>query len=135
MEITLAREKRTFRCSGAAKRRRRRTRWWSAASGSPLLDAETSSGCRARVACPTCGPKSRPCPGCGLGRVTKSVAESVVRLCRILRVKHVAEFYGLDWDTVKNLDVAALAEQSLPVDLSKVTTIAMDEFALRKGHR
>jgi transposase len=67
--------------------------------------------------------------------VTKRLAESVVRLCRVLPVKQVAEFYGLDWDTVKNLDVAALAAQLLPVDFSDVTVLAMDEFALRKGHR
>jgi transposase len=63
------------------------------------------------------------------------LAESVVRLCRVLPIQHVAEFYGLDWDTVKTLDVAALAERLLPVDLSTVTVIALDEFALRKGHR
>ena len=70
-----------------------------------------------------------------LGPVTRRLAESVVRLCRVLPIQHVAEFYGLDWDTVKTLDVAALAERLLPVDLSTVTVIALDEFALRKGHR
>jgi len=91
---------------------------------------------RYRVACPTCGPKREALPWLSpWERVTKRLAESIVHLCRVLPVKQVAEFYGLDWDTVKNLDVAALAAQLLPVDFSGVTTIAMDEFALRKGHR
>jgi transposase len=103
----------------------------------PILDAETHVWVpRYRVACPTCGPKLEALSWLApWERVTRRLAESVVRLCRILPVKHVAAFYGLTWDTVKNLDVAALVEQLLPVDLSTVTTIAMDEFALRKGHR
>ena len=36
---------------------------------------------------------------------------------------------------VKDLDVAVLAERVLPVDLWTVEMIALDEFALRKGHR
>jgi len=103
----------------------------------PILDADTYVWVpRYRVACPTCGPKLEALSWLSpWERVTTRLAESVVRLCRVLPVKQVAAFYGLTWDTVKNLDVAALAEQLLPVDLSTVTAIAMDEFALRKGHR
>lgn len=67
--------------------------------------------------------------------MTRRLADSVVRLCRVLPVQHVAEFYALDWDTVKALDVAALADRLLPVDLSTVDVMALDEFALRRGHR
>jgi len=103
----------------------------------PILDAETHVWVpRYRVACPTCGPKIEALSWLSpWDRVTQRLAESVVRLCRVLPVKHVAEFYGLDWDTVKTLDAAALAAQLLPVDLATVTAMAMDEFAVRKGHR
>ncbi len=103
----------------------------------PILEADTFVWFpRYRVACPTCGPKVEALPWLSpWARVTRRLAESIIRLCRVLPVQHVATWYGLDWDTVKALDKAALAAQLLPVDLSGVTVLAMDEFALRKGHR
>jgi transposase len=59
----------------------------------------------------------------------------VARLCSILPIKHVAEFYGLSWDQVKALDKADLEARLGPVDLDGVDVILMDEFALHKGHR
>jgi transposase len=138
VEITLTHDKPTFRCSGCGHETTqvhemvvRRVR------DLPILDAETHVWVpRYRVACPTCGPKLEALSWLSpWDRVTRRLAESVVRLCRVLPVQHVAEFYRLDWDTVKNLDVAALAQQLLPVDFSSVRMIAMDEFAVRKGHR
>lgn len=103
----------------------------------PILDADTYVWFpRYRVACPACGPKIEAVPWLApWARVTARLAESVVHLCRVLPVQHVADFYRLDWDTVKALDKAALVERLLPVDLSAVTVIVMDEFALRRGHR
>jgi len=138
VEVTLERKSRTFQCSGCGQETTKvHETVVRCIRDLPILDAETYVWVpRYRVACPTCGPKLESLSWLSpWDRVTKRLAESVVRLCRVLSVKHVAEFYGLDWDTVKNLDVAALAEQLLPVDLSRVTRIAMDEFALRKGHR
>lgn len=138
VEITLARETRIFQCSGCGPETTKvHETVVRCIRDLPVLDAETHVWVpRYRVACPTCGPKLEMLSWLSpWERVTKRLAENVVRLCRVLPVKHVAEFYGLDWDTVKNLDVAALAEQLLPVDLATVTIIAMDEFALRKGHR
>ncbi len=91
---------------------------------------------RRRVHCPTCGPKLEHLSWFDkYARVTARLAESVVRLCRILPIKHVAELYGLNWKTGKTIDKRHLAESLGPVDLKGVTVIAMDEFALRKGHR
>ncbi|HXX39150.1 MAG TPA: ISL3 family transposase [bacterium] len=138
VEITLVRERRTFQCSGCGQETAKvHETVVRCVRDLPILDAETYVWVpRYRVACPTCGPKLESLPWLSpWDRVTKRLAENVVRLCRVLPVKQVAEFYGLDWDTVKHLDVAALAEQLLPVDLSRVTVIAMDEFAVRKGHR
>jgi len=138
VEVTLERDTWTFRCSECGQETTQvhdvNVR---CVRDLPILDAETHVWVpRYRVSCPTCGPKLEALSWLSpWERVTRRLAASVVQLCRVLPVKHVAAFYGLTWDTVKDLDVAALAEQLLPVDLSHVTTRAMDEFALRKGHR
>jgi transposase len=103
----------------------------------PILGADTRLLVhRVRVACPDCGPKLEQ-----LGwlepyaRVTTRLAESVARLCRVLPVKHVADYFALDWKTVKRIDKAYLGRTLGPVDLDGVTKLAMDEFAIQKGHR
>ena len=64
---------------------------------------------RVRVLCPRCGPKLELVSWLGrYQRVTKRLAESVVRLCAHMPVKHVAAHYGLGWDAVKNIDKAYL---------------------------
>lgn len=138
VEIELVRVKPTFVCSGCGQETtqlhdvtRRCVR------DLPILDADTYVWFpRYRVACSTCGPRVEALPWLApWARVTTRLAENVVRLCRVLPVQHVADFYRLDWDTVKELDKAALAERLLPMDLSDVTIVAMDEFALRRGHQ
>lgn len=138
VEITLRRTKPTFRCSGCGRETRAsHERTFRCVRDLPILDADTYVWFpRYRVACPTCGPRVEALSWLSpWARVTQRLAESVVHLCRVLPVQHVAEFYGLEWDTVKTLDVAAMAKQLLPVDLRSVTAIAMDEIAIRKGHR
>jgi len=138
VHLELVRTARTFTCSGCGQCcthvhevTRRCVR------DLPILDAETFVWfSRYRVVCPACGPKVEALPWLSpWARVTRRLADSVVRLCQVLPIQHVADWYGLDWDTVKALDKAALAARLLPVDLSAVTVIALDEFALRKGHR
>lgn len=91
---------------------------------------------RCRLACPRCGPKLEALSWLApYARVTRRLAESVARLCRVLPVKHVAEFFGLSWGTVKDIDQAWLETTLGPIDLTGVTVIAMDEFAIQKGHR
>ena len=103
----------------------------------PILGADTRLLVhRVRVACADCGPKLER-----LGwlepyaRVTIRLAESVARLCKILPVKHVADYFNLDWKTVRAIDKAYLTRTLGPVDLDGVTKLAMDEFAIQKGHR
>src|SRR5712691_7826252 len=50
-------------------------------------------------------------------------------------VQHVARYYGLAWTTVKLIDWRHLERELGPVDLAGVSVIAMDEFAIQKGHR
>lgn len=104
----------------------------------PILDAETWLLVPlARVACPHCGPTVEALPWLErYARMTTRFAESVARLARVLPVKHVADWFGLSWDTVRAIDRAALARRLGPAaDLSGVRVIAVDEFALRTGHR
>lgn len=56
-------------------------------------------------------------------------------MCKVMSIRHVAAFYGLAWDTVKDIDYRYLERELGPVDLEGVTEIGMDEFAIHKGHR
>jgi len=103
----------------------------------PLLGATTRLLVhRRRVECPRCGPRLEHVEWLDrYSRVTRRLGESVARLCQVLPVKHVAEFFGLGWDAVKAIDKAHLAHTLGPVDLSGVEVLVMDEFSLRKGHK
>jgi len=103
----------------------------------PILDAQTELLVpRRRLLCPRCGPCLEQLSWLDrYSRVTRQLAKSVARLCDVLPVKHVAEFFGLSWDQVKEIDKRSLQERVGAVDLSAVEVIGMDEFALHKGHR
>jgi transposase len=103
----------------------------------PILDAETHLVVpRRRLACPRCGPKLERLSWLSpWGRVTTRLAESVAQLCQHMAVKHVASYFSLGWDRVKGIDKRWLRRTVGPVDLRGVEVIAMDEFAIHKGHR
>ncbi len=104
----------------------------------PLFDADTWLKVRrCRVWCRWCGgPKLEAVEWLSpYARVTRRFAVSVGRLCQVLPVKHVAAYFGLGWDQVKALDNVYLAGTVGPVDLAGVEEVAMDEFAIQKGHR
>ncbi len=134
----LPREGLAMRCSGCGRFQSRAhdtaERW---VRDLPVFDAETHLLIhRRRVACPRCGPKVERLDWLDrYARVTRRLAESVARMCSILPIKHVADFYGLSWDQVKAIDKAHLEATLGPVDLKGVDVIVMDEFALQKGHR
>lgn len=91
---------------------------------------------RWRVDCPRCGPALERIAWLEpYARVTTRLAQSVARLCRIVPVKHAAEYYDLKWDAVKAIDKAWLEKTLGPPDLEGLTLLAMDEFAIHKGHR
>jgi transposase len=126
------------RCSGCQRMVRQvhdvTPRWVRDVS---ILDAETWLWLgRVRVACPHCGPKLEALDWLApYSRLTRRMAENVVRLCQVLPIKHVAEYLRLTWDTVKATDKAYLEERLAAVDLGGVEQIAIDEFAIQKGHR
>lgn len=68
-------------------------------------------------------------------RVTDRLAEACGRLLEGMTIQGVAQFYGLGWHTVKDIDKARLAAALAPPDWSRIRYLAMDEFALHKGHR
>jgi transposase len=91
---------------------------------------------RVRVACPDCGPKLERLDWLEpYARVTRRLGDSVAQLCKVASILHVARFFGLDWKTVKDLDRTSLERELGPVDLDGLRVIAMDEFAIQKGHR
>ena len=91
---------------------------------------------RLRLACPRCGPRLQQLDWLDShARVTRRLAESVARLCAATSVRSAARWYGLDWKTAKAIDFRHLERTLGPVDLRGVTVIAMDEFAIQKGHR
>lgn len=91
---------------------------------------------RVRVACSFCGPKLELLPWLdAYARVTRRLAESVGRLCKVASILHVARHFELDWKTVKDLDRRYLERHLGPVNLDGIEVIAMDEFAIQKGHR
>ena len=91
---------------------------------------------RLRLACRSCGPRLQRLewldPHC---RVTRRLAGSVARLCTVTSVLHAARWHGIDWKTAKAIDFRALERTLGPIDLDGVRRIAMDEFAIQKGHR
>ncbi len=103
----------------------------------PILDAETWLLVpQARVRCPDCGPTVEALPWLDrYARMTTRFAASVARLAQVLPVRQVAEWFGLSWDTVKRIDHTALAARLGPIDLTGVRVIAIDEFAIQRGHR
>jgi transposase len=91
---------------------------------------------RLRLACPHCGPKLEQLAWLEpYARVTSRLAASASRLCQVMSVRHVAAFYGLAWTTVKLIDHRTLERRLGPACLADVEVIAMDEFAIQKGHR
>ncbi len=102
----------------------------------PILDAETELWVqRFRVACPSCRPKVEELPWLDNdSRVTKRLAASVARLCQVLSIKQVAEFYGLGWDAVKAMDKAWLKATLAEPDWTTLEFLAMDELAVKRAH-
>lgn len=91
---------------------------------------------RRRVLCSCCGPKTELLPWLETySRFTTRFEDSVARMCKIASHKHVAAEYSINRKTVKNIDKRYLLKELGPIDLSGLTVLAMDEFAIQKGHR
>lgn len=117
VEVTLERESRTFRCSGCGQETTKvHETVVRCIRDLPMLDAETHVWVpRYQVACPTCGPKLESLPWLSpWERVTKRLAESVVRLCRVLPVQHSGRVLRARLGHGEKPGRGALADQLLP---------------------
>lgn len=93
---------------------------------------------RARLHCPRCGPTVEAVPWLDrYQRMTKRLAEKIAGLAQVLPIKHVAAWFGVSWDTVKQIDQRALRGRLGPVETqwTDLRVLAIDEFALHRGHR
>jgi len=70
-------------------------------------------------------------------RMTTRLAEKIARLAQVLPVKQVAAWFGVGWDTVKQIDQRALTLRlGAPEDhLDGLRQLAIDDFAIRRGHQ
>jgi len=70
----------------------------------------------------------------GKQRYLRSFARFVRDLCALMPIKHVARFLGVGWDMVKNIYKQHLTRKAKKRSFDKVRYIAVDEFAISKGH-
>lgn len=68
-------------------------------------------------------------------RVTDRLAQACSQLLRSSNIKAVAAFFDLGWHTVKSIDKALLLATTAQPQWDRIEYLAMDEFALHKGHR
>lgn len=67
--------------------------------------------------------------------VTKRLAQYIVYLCSIMTISDVSRHLGLDWRLVKRIDKMFLSEAYSHVHSEELYILAIDEIAIRKGHR
>lgn len=71
----------------------------------------------------------------GKRRYLKAFGRYVVELCRITTLQAAANLLGVGWDLVKQIHKEHLRSKLRRRKLSKVRYLAVDEFAIQKGHR
>ena len=91
---------------------------------------------RYRINCRRCGIKTEELDSVVRNcTYTRRLADAVGYACNEVRsIKAVAESFNLSWDTVKRIDSNRLSKELNEPDFSGVKYIAVDEFAVRKGH-
>lgn len=89
-----------------------------------------------RVCCASCGACMQQVSWLDRhARLTQRLAQAVALGCAKLPVKHVAEFFGLHWSTVREIDRRRLQALIAGLPEPEPRRLVMDEFALYKGHR
>lgn len=64
-----------------------------------------------------------------------ALEQYAIELCRITTIKGAAQITGLSWHVVKSIDKRYLKKKYAKISIKDVRHIAIDEFAVRKGHR
>ena len=86
------------------------------------------------------------CRSCGVGReridwllpharLTERLRRHAEVLLQLMPIKHVSHLTGLHWHTLKQIDKDRLTRTLPAPDPASLRYLAMDEFALFKGHR
>lgn len=90
-----------------------------------------------KVRCPVCGAvRVEHLSFCDAGaRITRRMARYIYELCKVLTVEEVARHLELDPKTVKAVDYSSLIEEFGPTDYEGLRVLAVDEIAVKKGHR
>lgn len=89
-----------------------------------------------RVGCGACGKRMESVRWLDrYSRMTKRLADAVIKACKRLTTLHVAELFGLHWDSVRLLERRALQAALAERPKAQPRRLVMDEFALFKGHR
>lgn len=89
-----------------------------------------------RVECGACGKRMESVSWLDrYSRMTRRLAEAVTQACRRLPTLHVAELFGLHWDSVRLLERRVLQAALEKLPKAQPKRLVMDEFALFKGHR
>jgi len=68
-------------------------------------------------------------------RVTRRLAYYIYQLCQVMTVTEVAKHLNLNWKTVKAIDKQFLEQRYTQPDLNGLRILAVDEVAVRRGHR
>lgn len=68
-------------------------------------------------------------------RYTSALARLVIELCEQTTIQAVADYTGLDWETVRDILKTELRRRVQRRCYSRVRRLAIDEIAVRKGHR
>lgn len=68
-------------------------------------------------------------------RVTRRLARAIHELCKVMTVSDVARHYNLNWKTVKNIDKHFLEKQYGQTCYDNLRILAVDEIAIKKGHK
>jgi len=90
-----------------------------------------------RVECRRCGALTEMDPPFAdpLRTYTHALEQYVVDLCRITTIKGAADFAGVSWDVAKDIEKRRLKGRYGKLVLKGVRYIAVDEIAVRRGHR
>jgi transposase len=89
-----------------------------------------------RVGCRDCGKRMEVVSWLDrYARMTRRLADAVIQACERLPTMHVAQMFGLHWDTVPLLERRALQAALSMLPKAQPRRLVMDELALFKGHR
>lgn len=71
----------------------------------------------------------------GSRRYTKAFERYALQLARITTTKFAAQHLGVSWDTIRDIERRYLEKHFSKPKLKNLKRIAIDEIAVRKGHR